>query len=650
MAGCRRSFPCGWVMGSLFLALGLTGCDLDLGGTDAADRAHDAKYTVGGHVSGLASGGSLTLLNSGSGALTVKSNGVFTFATALAANSPYAVTVGTQPTGQLCTVATGTGTLRESAVTNITVSCSNRSYPVGGSVSGLAASGLVLANGTDTLAVAANSTTFAMAHPVPYQASYALAVQSQPAGLRCSLSSGTGTMGAGAVNNVVVSCVRTHAIGGSISGLGPSSQLVLVSGADTLHVPANATSFSFPIQLVSGAVYNVAVQTTPFLEHCTVSNGSGTVGSTDVNDIGITCIPGTESVLYSFQGAPADGSQSDDGYAFVQASDGTLYGTTATGGANNAGTVFKISPAGVETVLWSFGAGNDGQRPHGGLLLASDGNIYGVTVNGGANNGGAVFKVTPAGAETVLWSFSVGIDGQAAFGSLVQASDGNLYGTTFQGGPNGFGTAFRLTLAGVETVLHSFGSGSDGQNPYGGLVQGSDGNLYGTTAGGGAQNLGTVFSLTTAGSETVLYSFGNIPDAQFPYGSLVQATDGNLYGMTNGGGANSAGTVFRITPSGAETVLWSFGSGSDGLYPYGGGLIEGPDGNIYGLNGSGGQNGAGTIFRVTPTGLETVLWSFGAGNDGQYPYGCLFLGSNGILYGQTPSGGTSNSGVVFQFH
>jgi len=231
----------------------------------------------------------------------------------------------------------------------------------------------------------------------------------------------------------------------------------------------------------------------------------------------------------------------------MQASDGNLYGTTTKGGANsNAGTVYKITTAGAETVMWSFGGSGDGVNPYASPIQASDGNLYGTTYGGGANGAGTVFKITTAGAETVLWSFGGSGDGALPDSGLMQASDGNLYGTTTSGGTNGAGTVFKITTAGAETVLWSFGGSGDGAKPYGGLIQASDGNLYGTTYGGGANGAGTVFKITTTGAETVLWSFGGSGDGVNLDGALMQASDGNLYGTTYGGGANGAGTVFNI--------------------------------------------------------------------------------------------------------
>jgi uncharacterized repeat protein (TIGR03803 family) len=214
----------------------------------------------------------------------------------------------------------------------------------------------------------------------------------------------------------------------------------------------------------------------------------------------------TETVLYTFCSAAncTDGSAPYGG--LIQDAHGNLYGTTVSGGTNNRGTVFKVDNAGHETVLYSFCADancTDGSAPYGGLIQDADGNLYGTTQSGGgANNAGTVFRVDNTGKETVLYSFCSAAncrDGWLPEGGLIQDADGNLYGTTVDGGANGLGTVFRIDNAGHETVLHSFcadANCTDGKFPYAGLTQDADGNLYGTTLDGGANGLGTVFKLT----------------------------------------------------------------------------------------------------------------------------------------------------------
>jgi uncharacterized repeat protein (TIGR03803 family) len=304
-------------------------------------------------------------------------------------------------------------------------------------------------------------------------------------------------------------------------------------------------------------------------------------------------------------------------------------------------------------VLWSFGNGADGASPYGSLIEGRDGNFYGMTNLGGLHFGrGTVFVITPGGAETVLSSFGnntdTPTDGYNPYGSLIEGSDGDFYGMAYGVGPTYPSSIFKITAEGVRTLLWSFGSGSDGDAAYGRLTQGSDGNFYGMTYQGGVNGRGTIFKVTPAGVETVLWSLGGSGDGAHPTSSLTLASDGNFYGMTINGGANDAGVVFRITPDGVETVLHSFGDSGDGWEPQGS-LIQGTDGNLYGVTGSGGAFGGGTVFMITPSGTETVRWSFGADSDARSPFGDLTQGSDGTFYGLASRGGDHDFGAVFTF-
>jgi len=362
-------------------------------------------------------------------------------------------------------------------------------------------------------------------------------------------------------------------------------------------------------------------------------------------------LTGTETTVYSFNSV-AEGQKP---VGVMQANDGNFYGTTNQGGASGNGTVFKITRTGVESVLYSFlGGTGDGAQPQAGLLQASDGNFYGTTYKGGASGNGTVFKITPDGIESVLYSFAGGTtDGAQPQAALLEASDGNLYGTTNGGGTNGFGTVFRISLTGVESMLHSFaGSATDGSNPQAALIQASDGNLYGTTNQGGLNGYGTVFVITPAGVESVLHSFSfNTGDGNGPRAALIQGRDGSFYGTTfnGGGGGVGTGTVFKISATGVESVVYAFGGGADGSGPNTA-LIQGSDGNLYGTTSSGGPNNYGTLFEITSAGVESVLYPFAGGaTDGSNPNAVLILGSDGIFYGTTQAGGMGGQGTIFRF-
>jgi uncharacterized repeat protein (TIGR03803 family) len=352
--------------------------------------------------------------------------------------------------------------------------------------------------------------------------------------------------------------------------------------------------------------------------------------------------------LYSFTGTN-DGAVPSA--ALVQGSDGNFYGTTAFGGTNGLGTVFKISTNETLTSLHSF-TRNDGAYPYAPLEQGSDGNFYGTTSGGGTNGGnGTVFQITTNGALISLYSFgAVPLDPSEPLDGLAQGSDGNFYGTTLFGGTNGLGTVFKITTNGALTNLYSFTGGSDGANPRTAVVQGSDGFFYGTAGGHGAfLEPSSVFKISTNGALTTLYTFSP-PWFEYPSG-LVQGSDGNFYGTTESGGTYGNGTFFQITTSGALTNLYSFKSPANWSQN---GLVQGSDGSFYGTTQNGGNtnlnngNGYGMVFSVTTNGTLTSLYSFSGTNDGANPGGGLVQGSDGSFYGTTQYGGTNNAGTVFR--
>ena len=375
----------------------------------------------------------------------------------------------------------------------------------------------------------------------------------------------------------------------------------------------------------------------------------------------------TFTTLVSFNGP----NGSTPSASLIQGVDGSLYGTTYSGGsfgincAAGCGTVFKITPAGTLTTVHLFDYTN-GAYPFAALAQGSDGNFYGTTTAGGANGHGTVFQLTPAGVFTPLYSFCSQpncADGATPYAGLVQATDGNFYGTTSEGGmgggacgSGGCGTVFRITTAGALTTLHLFCSQpncTDGVGPFAGLIQATDGSLYGTAHGGGSGGSGTVFKITTTGTLTNLYSFCSqltCDDGAGPSGALVQGNDGNFYGTTQAGGFNINGTVFRITPAGALTTLHIFctsgGFCADGSMPIAG-MVQATDGNFYGTTGGGGTDyPGGTIFKITPAGTLTVLHYF-QGAEGINPNSRLVQATDGNFYGTAPNGGGNSNGTVY---
>lgn len=344
--------------------------------------------------------------------------------------------------------------------------------------------------------------------------------------------------------------------------------------------------------------------------------------------------------------------------AMIQGFDGNLYGATFSGGAAQLGTLFKISTGGQLSTLYNFCSQancTDGVFPYSVVVQDQSGDFWGTTKGGSPYGFGTVFKITPAGALTTMHSFD-GNDGSQVKAGLTLGSDGNFYGVTSYSGANNGGTVFKITPTGTFTTLHNFNF-SDGNNPVGALVQAANGDFYGTTLFSGANGGGTIFKMTAAGVLTTLYNFCSQPncaDGEFPYGTLIQASDGHLYGTTAGGGAisgcggGSCGTIFKITLAGALTTLYNFCTESnclDGGEPLAG-LALGTGGVFYGVAAYGGANGSGTAFKISSAGKFTLLHAFD-GVDGASPNGGLMQDTNGTFYGTTYTAGPGGYGTVF---
>jgi uncharacterized repeat protein (TIGR03803 family) len=344
----------------------------------------------------------------------------------------------------------------------------------------------------------------------------------------------------------------------------------------------------------------------------------------------------------------------------IRASDGYFYGTADQGGGglDPRGSIFRMDASGAIVITHTFQSGDpEGNFPRAGVIQASDGNFYGINSSGGASLLGTIFKMTPAGAVSLLHAFVLS-DGGVPLGGLVEGRDGNLYGTTSGGGSTcpmpctNQGTIFKVTKSGTFTWLHDFVY-ADGYGVQAALIQASDNAFYGTTTGGGGNGYGTVFKITSDGTFTVVHSF--IQSGGSPFGSqapVMQAANGSFYGTTVLGGANGTGmggfgTVFKLDLDGTYTTLHSFAD-SEGINPEAG-LIQGPDGNFYGTTSAhGGAGVLGTIFKMDPLGAVTVLHNFAAA-DGWHSTSGLVRGAGGNLYGTTMSGGSS-TGVVYRIH
>jgi uncharacterized repeat protein (TIGR03803 family) len=368
----------------------------------------------------------------------------------------------------------------------------------------------------------------------------------------------------------------------------------------------------------------------------------------------------TFTVLHSFKGAP-DGSVPWS--TLVPDPAGNLYGTTSIGG-DGYGTIFQINTAGKLKILHRLKA-NEGGTPYAGLLRDPEGNLYGTTTAYGAYDNGTVFKLDKAGRLKVLYSFKGGSDGWEPRATLIRDKKGNLYGTTLYGGQPGCncGIVFKVDSTGKETVLYAFGKYfGDGEWPFAGVIMDSAGNLYGTTGIGGSHRgsacietgCGTVFRLDPSGTETLLYEFNGGTDGANPLAALIRDQKGNLFGTAwNGGDLNcnfggGCGVVFKLDSNNKETVLYNFEATDGGGIPEAG-LVRDAAGNFYGTAYGSGScgTGCGAVFKLDRNGKETVLHKF-IGNDGGQPLGTVAFDAKGNLYGTTSSYGKYNLGTVFK--
>jgi uncharacterized repeat protein (TIGR03803 family) len=370
--------------------------------------------------------------------------------------------------------------------------------------------------------------------------------------------------------------------------------------------------------------------------------------------------PPTYEILHSFTGNDNHGFTGDTDGAnpygpLVQLPDGTFYGTTVTGSASQGpgnGTVFKMDTSGKLTVIHHFTTvvSGDGANPYGGLVLAKDGNLYGTTYSSagvtGGGNGGVIYRITPAGSYTKLWSFT-GVEGGMPKSGLIQAKDGLLYGASTKGGYLA-GAVYRAATNGKPSLLHGF-KGPEGTQPTCELLQAKDGNFYGTTYSAGPIGFGTIFKLTPTGGFSVIHEFKGpaAADGSNPIGGLTQTSDGSLFGTTATGGKYNLGSIYKFDPTGNYSVVYSL-TVTDGGKPFGN-LLLASDGNLYGTTYTAGAKGYGTIFKLTMSGQLTVVHSFPEmRGDGGSPASGVIQGLDGKLYGTTYIGGSQNKGIVYR--
>jgi uncharacterized repeat protein (TIGR03803 family) len=372
------------------------------------------------------------------------------------------------------------------------------------------------------------------------------------------------------------------------------------------------------------------------LTACSAAPGGGAVG----NGNAYAAVPHASGyrILHVFTGyGDSDGGNPTSG---LTERSGVFYGTTMAGGSiklNNQGAVFSITPAGEERVVYSFNT-TDGAKPFAALTADGD-RLYGTTIAGGTANNGVIFEVNAADELRVLYNFAGGTDGATPAGGML-ALDGALYGTTNAGGSGNSGTVFKHNLTdGIERVLYAFTGGAGGSMPRGTLIS-SGGALYGTTLQGGEKaGGGTVFELIPSGSSVLrtVYRFKNAPDAVNPVSGLVEL-DGAFYGTSQGGGATGFGAIYEVRKTGEERVVYSFKGGDDGYAPLGGLIVV--NGLLYGTTSQGGRRSSGTIFEVSKSGQERVVYTFQGGKDGSQPNALVY--KDNTFYGTTRYGGGSN--------
>jgi uncharacterized repeat protein (TIGR03803 family) len=490
-----------------------------------------------------------------------------------------------------------------------------------------------------------------------------------------------GVSGLGSIFKVTPTGVFTTLVsftGTTGSNLGSSPRASLTLALDGNFYGATATGgaggFGTLFKVTPAGVLTTLVQftgttgaypgSTPIAALVQGADGSlyGTTTLGGVNNLGtVFHVTTTASFtsLTSFSGASGGVMGATPKGALTQLADGNFYGTTTLGGVNNLGSVFQITPAGVLSTLVNFTGSTGtalGATPQGALITGPDGALYGTTNAGGLNNVGSVFKVTSGGLFTTLVNFTAA----PSLGRLIQGADGALFGATLGGGgANGYGTLFEAPLGGAPRLLNTLVpvSGTTALNARAGLLLGADGNYYGTTNSGGTTNNGSIYQLTPTGVYNTLVSFTGttgVNPGSSPQAALILGGDGNYYGTTNGGGSSGVGTVFKMTPAGAQSVLINFtgSSGANlGSNPQGPPTL-GTDGNYYGTTATGGTGGNfGTVYKLTPAGVLTTLVNFTGTTGavlGAAPSGVLAQGLDGNYYGTTSSGGLNGFGSLFK--
>jgi len=406
-----------------------------------------------------------------------------------------------------------------------------------------------------------------------------------------------------------------------------------------------------PVNLYGGIAAAAIDQTSAVTPTYTCTLGTIPVSALALAECSAALATQTPTDVYNFKGGTGDVANPSPYGTMVQGFDGTQVSAAPNDGANGDGGVFAVTTSGTETLLHSFQT-SDGTQCQPGLNRGTDGNFYGTCYFGGTGNDGTIYKVTPTGTFTVLHSFTGGADGAYPNGPPIQATDGNFYGTN--GTNNANGTVYKITAGGTLTTLYSFTAGADGYGPSASLVEGTDGNLYGSTQFGGSGGDGTIFKITRKGKLTTLHSFSGA-DGSRPIAALVQGTDGNFYGTTYQGGVNNLGALFKISSTGKFSLLHSFAGATDGQNPDQA-MLQATDGNFYGVALFGGNaggwmgSGQGTIYKLSLTGAFSTLYLFD-GTVGSNPSSALVQNTDGLLYGDTytASGTGQADGILYSW-
>lgn len=665
------------------------------------------NHSVGGTVSGLFAGNQVTLVNNNDfinpdNRVTVSKDGIFTFKGKIADHGSYDVKVASWPDNQPCSIVgnTGQGSDVTSDVTTVQVACGAKSYTVGGIIKGLTSGKSVMLQNDnldtqnpikDSLTTTSTGTgdiPFTFTKRVAPGSNSNVTVTGQPSGLVCTVSNKTYEHLAinAKVDNIVVVCsdaANAHNIGYTVTGLLTNGVTAIDNGdyTDPNTVTQNNTLTNFKTQLADGGSYDVRMTKMPFLQFCTLGNGSGNNVDRDITTVTVACDPPKYSNAFVFDGQALGAVPAA---ALIQDKDGNFYGTTFAGGTNGLGTVYKITPDGKTlTSIYSFNGTNAPAAPAAALVLGRDGNLYGTTSEGGASNLGTVFKLSTDGSVMeVLYEFTTpdGItapNGSFPLAGLIEDASisGTFYGTTSDGGDNSTGTIFRITANKQFTKLFSFTADgvAFGRYPKAALLQ--VGNVfYGTAWAGGANDsgtggAGTIYSFTLNGDTAAMkreYSFKTrAGEGSRPLASLVKSRDdGKLYGTTDQGATDSFNaTVFSFDPvAGVLTTLMTLGDPTIGDKSPGG-LVQGPvgDSGFYGITrqNKGGSSGSGaSIYRIDPNAPVGSnfrrVYSFGddnksAPNKSAQPLAGLMVSSDENLYGTISEAGTpTDNGAVFK--